>query len=152
MHKINNGRLILAGIVTAVILTALSDIDNGVVLAQAWADAMKSINLPTVSTKAIIAFNLASLVTGFLSLWLYVAARPRLGAGPKTALTIAAVVWLFGWPLAMLPMVAMHIVSKSLATEACLLGILEIGISMLVGAAVYREESAGAERVASATA
>ena len=152
MHKINNGRMILAGIVTAVILTILSDIDNGLLLAQGWADALKALNLPALSTKAIIAFNVASVVAGLLSLWLYVAARPRLGAGPKTALTIAGVVWVFGWPMAMLPMAAIHVISKSLATKACLLGILEIGISMLAGAAIYKEETTASGKVSTATA
>jgi hypothetical protein len=36
---------------------------------------------------------LPSLVMGFALTWLYVLARPRLGPGPRTALTTATVAW-----------------------------------------------------------
>jgi hypothetical protein len=150
VHKINNGRLILAGVVTAVILVILSDIDNGVLLAQGWADALKAIGLPPLSVKGIVAFNLWSVVVGFLSLWLYVAMRPRFGPGPKTALITAAMVWAFGWPLGLVAPVVTHMIPKSMAINASLLGIPEIAIALLVGAAVYKEKSTGTDRVAAA--
>jgi len=152
VHKINNGRLILAGVVTAVILAVLDDIDNGLLLAQGWTNGLKAFGLPPISVKGIIAMNLWCVAIGFLGIWLYAAVRPRFGAGPKTALITAAVVWAFAWPLAMLAPVATHLIPKAMAINACLLGIPEIAIALLVGAAIYKEESSGTDRVIKAAA
>jgi hypothetical protein len=152
VHKINNGRLILAGIVAAVILDILEYVDNGVLLAGAWADALKRINLAPLSLKGIVAFNIWSVVVGFLAIWLYVAIRPRFGPGPKTALIAAAIIWALGWPLSMVAPLAMHVVPRSLAINTVLLGIPEIAIAVLAGAALYKEGSADAGRVATAAA
>ena len=152
MHKINNGRMILAGIVAAVILDILEYVSNGVLLASAWADSLKHIGVAPLSVRGIIAFNVWSVVVGFLAVWLYVAIRPRFGPGPKTALLAAAVVWALGWPLSMVAPLAMHVVPRSLAINSVLLGIPEMAIAVLIGAAVYKEESAQAPRVASAVA
>lgn len=152
MHKINNGRLILAGIVAAVILNILEYVDNGILLANAWAASLKRIGVAPLSVRGIVAFNVWSVVVAFLAIWIYAAIRPRFGPGPKTALISAAVVWLFGWPLSMVAPLAMHIVPRSPAINASLLGIPEIAIAVLAGAAVYREGSAKADRVATAAA
>jgi hypothetical protein len=152
VHKINTGRLILAGVVTAVVLDVLEFLDNGVLLANDWANALKAIGVGPLTVRGIIAFNIWSVVVGFLALCLYVAVRPRFGPGPRTALMTAAVVWAFGWPLSMVAPLASHMIPKSLAINAVLLGIPEIAISLLVGAAVYKEGSAGTDRVVAAAA
>ena len=143
MPKINSGRLILAGIVAAVILDILEYIDNGILLAKAWADLLTTLHVAPLSVRGIIAFNVWSVVVGFLAIWLYVAIRPRFGPGPKTALISAVVVWLLAWPLTMVAPVVTHMVPKSLAINVVLLGIPEIVIAVLVGAAFYKEEPAG---------
>lgn len=152
MHKINSGRLILAGIVAAVILDVLEYIDNGVLLANDWAQALKTVGVAPLTTRGIIAFNIWSVAVAFLAVVLYVAIRPRFGPGPKTALIAAAIVWALGWPLAFVAPLASHMIPKSLAINSVLLGIPEIAISLLVGAAVYKEEPAEAARAVSATA
>ena len=134
MHKINYGRLILAGIVAAVILDILEYISNGVVLASAWADSLTRLKLPALTVNGIIGFNVWSLIVGFLAIWLYVAIRPRFGPGPKTALIAAAVIWLIGWPLGMVGGLAMHVVPRTLAIYSSLLGIPDLVIAILVGA------------------
>ncbi|MGA2182123.1 MAG: hypothetical protein ABSH47_03775 [Bryobacteraceae bacterium] len=144
MHKINSGRLILAGIVAAVILDILEYVDNGIVLAKAWADSLKTIHVAPLSVRGIIAFNVWSVVVAFLAIWLYVAIRPRFGPGPKTALIAAAVVWALGWPLGTVVPLAMHVVPRSLAINASLLGIPEMAIAILAGAYLYKEGPAQA--------
>ena len=152
MHKINSGRLILAGIVAAVILDILEYVVNGILLAKPWADNQTALHVAQVSTRGYIAFNLWCLAVGFIAIWLYAAIRPRFGPGPKTALLSAAVVWLLGWPLEMVAPVVMHVVPKSLALNSSLLGIPEMLIAVLAGAYFYKEETAQADRPAQATA
>jgi hypothetical protein len=150
MHKINYGRLILAGIVAAVILDILDYVANGILLGSAWAASLNTIHVAPLSVNGIIAFNVGGVVTAFLTIWLYVAIRPRFGPGPKTALIAAAVVWLLGWPLGMIAPLAMHVVPRGLAINSSLLGIPEMAIAILAGAALYKEEPAQASRVATA--
>jgi len=138
-HKINYGRLILAGIVAAVILDILHYLSNDVLLASAWADSLKRIGVAPIGMRGIIAFNMSDLVVAFLAIWLYVAIRPRFGPGPKTALIAAAVVWLLGWPLSMVAPLAMHVVPRHLAIHYSLLGIPEMAIAILAGAYLYKE-------------
>ncbi len=152
MHKINNGRLILAGIVAAVILDLLEYVSNGVLLAGAWADSLKKIGVAPLTVRGIIAFNVWSVVVGFLAIWLYVAIRPRFGLGPKTALISAAVVWVLAWPLAMVAPLAMHMIPRTLAIDTSLLAIPGIAIAVLVGASLYKEGPAEVRRVATAAA
>ena len=152
MHKINSGRLILGGIIAAVILDILEYVDNGILLAKPWADNQAALHAAQVSTRGYIAFNLWCLAVGLIAIWLYAAIRPRFGPGPKTALISAAVVWLFGWPLQMLAPVVMHVVPKSLALNSSLLGIPEAAIAILAGAYLYKEEAVQADRTSQATA
>jgi len=152
MHKINSGRMILGGIIAAVILDILEYVDNGILLAKPWADNQAALHAAQVSTRGYIAFNLWCLAVGFIAIWLYAAIRPRFGPGPKTALLASAVVWLLGWPLQMVAPAAMHMVPKTLALNSSLLGIPEVAIAVLVGAYFYKEEPAQADRSASAIA
>jgi len=92
------------------------------------------------------------VLVAFLAIWLYVAIRPRFGPGPKTALISAAVVWVLGWPLGMVAPLAMHVVPRTLAINSSLLGIPEMAIAILAGAALYKEEPVEAARVVTATA
>jgi len=142
MHKINYGRLILAGIIAAVILDILDYLADGVLLGSAWAASLKADNLAPISANGMIAFNVAGVVTAFLAIFLYAAIRPRFGPGPKTALIAAAVVWALGWPLSMVAPLAMHVVPHRLAIHSSLLGILEMAIAVLAGAYFYKEEPA----------
>jgi hypothetical protein len=42
----------------------------------------------------MVIFILMSFVAGIVTIWLYAAVRPRLGAGPGTAIIIAIPVWI----------------------------------------------------------
>lgn len=150
MQKINIGRLMLAGIVAAVLLDLFEFLSNGILLGAQWADSLKALGVPPLGPKGIVAFNLWSVLVAFITIWLYVAIRPRFGPGPKTALIAAAVIWLIGWPLGMVAALAMHTVPRELALYSSLLGIPEMAIAILVGAALYKEEPATAGRTATA--
>jgi len=151
MHKINTGRLIIAGIVAAVILDVLEYVVNGILLARPWADNQTALHVAQIGPRGYIAFNLWCLAVGFIAIWLYVAIRPRFGPGPRTAIISAAAIWLLGWPLQMVAPLAMHVVPRSLALNSSLLGIPETLIAILAGAALYKEEPTQAARSATTT-
>ena len=101
MGKINLGRVILGGLVAGVIINVVEGVMNGVILQPQWSAAAKAIGRSaTMSTKQIVAFNVWGFAAGIIAVWLYAAMRPRFGAGPRTAITAGAAVWLLAYAMA----------------------------------------------------
>jgi hypothetical protein len=57
---------------------------------------MQQLGKPEFSLNQIAEFNLIGLAYGILMVWLYVAIRPRYGAGPKTAALAGLAAWAIG--------------------------------------------------------
>ncbi len=96
--RINVARIVSSGLLAGAVIIALNVVAQ-VVLSErlqhemnAWmpgaADRMQA------SGAAVPAGIVMKLVIGMVLVWLYAAARPRLGPGPKTASLIALTVWL----------------------------------------------------------
>lgn len=77
---------------------------------------------------------------GIVMVWLYAAVRPRLGAGPKTAVIVGLVIWLMAWVFVLLPMSVTGMLPGRLALIACIWGLVEVPLASVAGAWVYREE------------
>ncbi len=150
MQKVNIGRLVLGGIVAAVIVDVTEFWVNNTLLRADWTAVGARLGLTPVGTKGIIAFNLWSLAIGLTAVFLYACLRPRFGPGPKTALLTAAVVWILGYALAMVAPVVMHMIHKRLGLISISYGLVEIVVACLAGAALYREDTAETIRAASA--
>jgi hypothetical protein len=89
MGKINLGRVVLGGIVAAIVIGAFEFVLNGVMLADQWPALMKSINRPELGGSEIVCFNILALIQGLAAVWTYAAIRPRFGEGPVTAIRAA---------------------------------------------------------------
>jgi hypothetical protein len=85
-------------------------------------------------------FNLAGLLSGLISVWIYVGIRPRFGAGPITAVYAAIAVWLltsaipnfqFMWVLGLF--------EHHLTLFTTLGALVEIVVGTVLGAALYQE-------------
>ena len=140
MGKINVGRLILGGIVAGIAIDLVDYFVDGVWLAQRWADGMGLLGRPGFSTVQIILFNVIGLLTGLVAVWVYVAIRPRFGAGIKTAIYAGLAVWLL---TTLFPNVAFmhvaHLFSDHLTLYTTLGGLVEVVFATVAGASVYRE-------------
>ena len=140
MGKINVGRLILGGIVAGIAIDLLDFLVDGKWLSQRWTDGMALLGKPGFSPVQDIWFNVLGLLTGLAAIWLYVAIRPRFGAGAKTAILAGLAVWFIG---VFLPnvgfMYVSQLFSKHLTLYTTLGGIVEAVIGTLAGASVYRE-------------
>lgn len=139
MGKINLGRVILGGIVAGIIIDIVEYILNGVILADRWQALMTSLNLPQVSTGAIIGFDLIGLVTGIAAVWSYAAIRPRFGEGPSTAFIAALLIWVVGYLLPNAGNVGMGVYTVPLALILSSVGLVEIVVATLAGAFIYKE-------------
>jgi hypothetical protein len=140
MGKINVGRLILGGIVAGIAIDLLDYLVDGVWLAQRWADGMALLGRPGFSQVQIILFNVIGLLTGLVAVWVYVAIRPRFGAGIKTAAYAGLAVWLLTvlFPNAVFMHVA-KLFPNHLTLYTTLGGLIEAVFGTVAGASVYRE-------------
>jgi hypothetical protein len=140
MGKINVGRLILGGIVAGIAIDLLDYFVDGVWLAQRWADGMAQLGRTAFSPTQIIWFNMIGIATGIMAVWIYVAIRPRFGAGIKTAISAGVVVWLLStlFPNAGFMYVA-KLFSSHLTLYTTLGGLVEVVVGTVAGASVYRE-------------
>ena len=83
----------------------------------------------------------AGFVLGFVSVWLYASARPRLGPGPRTAILVAIAVWLVSGVLPQLRDATLGILSLNLSLKFI---VLQLGwpiAATLLGASIYRERA-----------
>jgi hypothetical protein len=77
--------------------------------------------------------------TGIVGVWLYAAARPRLGAGPTTALQVGLVVWLLAWAFPSIGMMTQGLYPGGLLLIGVLWGLVEVPLAMVAGAWLYKE-------------
>jgi len=140
MGKINVGRLILGGIVAGIAIDVLDYFVDGVWLASRWANGMAMLGRPGFSQVQIILFNVIGLLTGLVAIWVYVAIRPRFGAGIKTAIYAGLAVWLLAvlFPNAAFMHVA-RLFPNHLTLYTTLGGLVEAVFGTVAGASVYRE-------------
>jgi len=140
MSRINFGRVLLGGVLAGVVLNVGEYLLNEVVMGAEMREMMAKHNftMPTGPNFMIMAVGM-TLVLGVVMVWVYAMIRPRLGAGPKTAIIAAVVMWfgvylynagffimIFGTPV------------KSMAI-ACLWGLVEYSLASIAGAWIYKE-------------
>jgi hypothetical protein len=140
MGRINWARVFLGGIVAGLIINAFEFVENGVVLARDWESAMKALGR-TMNPGAIPVFVLWGFLLGISSIWLYAAARPRYGAGAKTAALTGVATWFIGYALPGLSEWALHLLPHRLVAISVLVGLIEVVIGSIAGAALYKEQA-----------
>ena len=83
----NRVRVILGGLLAGLVINIVEYITNGVVLKQAWGQAMQTLGKSAeLSAGAIVMFNVWGFLLGIAAVWLYAAMRPRYGPGASTAI------------------------------------------------------------------
>ena len=147
MGKINIGRVILGGIVAGIVGDILGFLVDGVMLAPQWSAGMRALGKSDFSASQNVGFTIVGLAFGILVVWLYAAIRPRLGAGPKSAVYAGVAAWAMGILLPNLAFMAVAgLFASSLITMTTAAGLVEWVLAALAGAALYKE---GAESVRS---
>jgi hypothetical protein len=144
---INGSRVALGGFVAGIIMNAIGFVVNGMLLAKRMEDEMVAV-APTLAGKGMDAASmtgrvLTQFVVGILLVWLYAAMRPRFGAGPKTAMLAAFVIWLCGF-LFYLDWLYLGMMSVGLYAIVSVAMMVTLAIAAWVGGMLYKEEGAGA--------
>ena len=86
--------MITGGLLAGFVIFLLDWLIHGLILGPTWKELalVGIVKAPQSYTMAVIFTQ--EMIVGFVLCWLYVLARPSLGPGPKTALTIGTVAWL----------------------------------------------------------
>lgn len=138
MNKINWGRVLLGGLVTGLVMNVVEYVFHTYVIAAQEAEVMKSLNAHMMNG-AIPLFLVLGFVTGIVTIWLYAAARPRYGAGAKTAVIIAIAVWIIAYAIPNIGVAFEGLYPLRLMCEGLVVGLIEAIVATVAGAALYTE-------------
>ena len=141
MGKINWARVILGGLVAGLIINIFEFILHGVIIAQDMAAATSALG-KQVGGAQLCMFLTWGFLVGIFAVWLYAALRPRYGPGPKTALCAGSAVWGLGYLLASVTSIALNLFPLRIMIIGLAVGLVEVLVATLVGARLYREETA----------
>jgi hypothetical protein len=141
MGHINCGRVIIGGIVAAVILFVAGFIIHGAILGADWMEWQNAGHMPLALSHgaAVVIWIIVSLVNGLSGVWIYAGIRPRYGAGPKTALIAGLLIWLLGGLVAALAQYALGNVPHRVVVIGAIGGLIADLIAMVAGAYFYKE-------------
>jgi hypothetical protein len=140
MGKTNIARVILGGLLAGLIINIFEYVLNGVVFAAQW-DAFEKALGRHMRPGAIPFFIVSAFVSGIGAVWLYAAARPRLGPGPKTAALTGIAYWFFAYAIPDANSVAANVVPGRMTITINLILLVGVIIASICGAAVYKEQS-----------
>ena len=138
MGKINLARVFLGGLLAGLILNIFEYVLNGVVFAPQW-DAFEKLLERQMRPGAIPFFVVSSFVMGIGIVWLYAAARPRLGPGPKTAALTGIAFWFFAYAIPAANGVMASLYPGHLTLTVTLILLAATLLASVCGAWLYKE-------------
>jgi hypothetical protein len=140
MGKINFARVFLGGLLAGLILNIFESVLNAVVFASQW-DAYMKVLGRQMRPGAIPFFIVSTFVAGIGVVWLYAVARPRLGAGPKTAALTGVAFWFFAYAIPDANSIAANVAPGRLTLTICLIMLVGMLLASVCGAMVYKEQT-----------
>lgn len=138
MSKINYGRVILGGLVAGLVLNIGEYLLNEVVFHQQMQEMFARLHL-TPSANFIPIAVVITFLLGIVIVCLYAMIRPRYGAGPKTAICAASVIWFCVYFYCGVLNAALFGLGKSLLIMGMVWGIVEYSLAAIAGAWLYKE-------------
>jgi len=142
MGRINWARVVVGGLVAAVILFVAGFIIHGAILGSDWMAWQQAGHMPLALShgEAVVIWIILSLVNGITGVWIYAGIRPRYGAGATTALIAGFIVWLLGGLAAALAQYALGNVPHKIVVVGAVGGLIADLIAIVAGAYLYKEE------------
>lgn len=141
MAKTNLARVFLGGLLAGLILNIFEYVLNGVVFASQW-DAFEKALGRHMRPGAIPFFVVSSFVMGIGVVWLYAAARPRLGPGPKTAALTGLAFWVFVYGIPAANGIVANLYPGHLTLTVTLILLVGTVLASVCGAWLYTESTA----------
>jgi hypothetical protein len=139
MGGINVNRWLLGSVVAALVIWLLEGAGSMLYMADMQA-ALEKLGLRFEMSAVMFATSvIVCLISGLVMIFLYAAARPRLGAGPRTAVVVAAVYWLGGYFLSLVGYQMLGLFPTRMLATWGVVGLVEMILGALAGAWLYRE-------------
>jgi|SRR6185503_18056831 len=138
MGKINVARVILGGLLAGLIMNIGETVLNLYVIADESTATLERLGLQFPGAHQIGIFVAMTFVSGLIMIFLYAAMRPRFGAGAKTAVIAALVIWFVGL-MAAFADVVLGLTPANLLVIAGAWSLVEMIIAAVAGAWVYKE-------------
>jgi hypothetical protein len=139
MTKINYGRVILGGLLAGLVLNIGEYLLNEVVFKQQMEEMFRKINVPPPGGSFIAIAVGITFLLGILIVCLYAMIRPRYGAGPKTAICAALVIWFCVYVYCGVLNAALFGISTSFLIISLAWGLVEYALAAIAGAWLYKE-------------
>lgn len=145
---INTKKVIVAGLAAGVVMNILDFVIHMMLTDRLTAELNGfqpglGDSMGTMSTNVMVGFVIMDLVIGMLLAYTYAAVRPRLGPGPKAAIIVALMYWIFG-SIMNSAFLVMGMMSRSLWLTYGLIYLVCLIIASLVAGALYKEDAATA--------
>jgi hypothetical protein len=143
MTNINWTRLIIGGLVAAVILFVTDGLMHEMVLKSDWTSVYDGLRAtqPAPHGSSMLYFAIFEIGRGMLCILVYVLMRPFFGAGPRTAVMAAIVGWLAFSVAGPAQFIPLGFFSVPLWFKAAGLQLITTIIGTLAGAALYKDNS-----------
>ena len=146
MTGINTAKVVAAGLLAGLVANAFDFVTNTYILAGDWQALATAHNMdPAAMTSPAVAgtWIAVDFLFGILLVWTYAAIRPRLGAGPKTAI-IAGLVIYASATLVVFGFTMMGMLTMTLFVKGSIASIVSTLVASVVGASMYKESDAPA--------
>lgn len=141
MPGINTQKVVVGGLVAAVVFAVIDWIIFGVVLKTELEANTARLGLDpalAMSTAGLATWAVMELVFGQLVVWTYAAMRPRFGPGAKTAMYAGLVPWLSTF-LVFASQTQGGVFTTAIFWKGALLSLVSVMVGTIAGAAVYKE-------------
>ena len=144
---INTKRVIIAGLVAGLVMAICDWVLNGMVLADRMTAEMNAFKpgmgdaMAQMDMNTTIGYVIMDIVLGMLIAYTYAAMRPRFGAGAKTSIIVALVLWIFAGIISANYLI-MGMMSQGLWWTVAIGYLVCLVIAALVAGALYQEDAA----------
>ncbi|UCD23431.1 MAG: hypothetical protein JSW51_10320 [Gemmatimonadota bacterium] len=139
MGGINVIRWLLGGIVAGIVIWVFEGLGSLFYMGDMEA-ALAAHNLSMELSAGVWVMTIVvSMIVGLTLVFLYAAARPRFGPGPKTATLVAVVLWIASYLLSLIGYGMIGLYPTSMLALWGVVGLIEIIVAAHVGGWIYRE-------------
>lgn len=139
MAGINVGRWLGGGLVAGVVIWILEGLASFIYLADMEATLEQHGLSMEMSTSVMALSVVVSLIVGLTTVFIYAAARPRFGPGPRTAVIAALTIWIGGYVVSLLGYLVIGLFPAGMLALWGIVGLVELLLAALVGGWIYRE-------------
>jgi hypothetical protein len=139
MAGINVGRWFFAGVCAGILIWILEGVGSFLYMAD-MLEELQAHGLAMELTFSTWLLSIAvSLLAGLALVFFYAAARPRFGAGPKTAVIVAVALWLGSYVVSLIGYHMLGLFPATMLVTWAAIGLVEMILAGLLGGALYRE-------------